>query len=374
MILLIIPIVEEVPAAANSWIIKHEGLSSSEWREMLKMIAMVASVRYLPGRSTGTTHCRHCSEYETLPHVLGSCLQGEVLRIKRQIIRSMIADALRSKDLDFREEVNRIADGGSNRRIDIIAINRNKQTAEIIDNIIRFQISATQSSEVNEEKKKIYEPTIQYLSANFNIEKITVTGLFFGARGTISKAFIKWREKYKLTRDLQDAIVTTIIKFSNSVYMTPQDVAYRIFAIDVRLSYTQKFKDVCLDILIDNDDDDDDDGDDDDYDDDDDGGGGGGGGGCVKMKQYINIVVDIKLRRLQWLGHVARMENNLTPKALLDALPVGRRKVGRPKLRRLDDVQADLTKVGIRRWRTRALDRSDWSDVLREAKAKLQGP
>ncbi|KAJ4427288.1 hypothetical protein ANN_24906 [Periplaneta americana] len=32
---------EEVPAA-NSWIIKHEGISSSETREMLKMIAMVA--------------------------------------------------------------------------------------------------------------------------------------------------------------------------------------------------------------------------------------------------------------------------------------------------------------------------------------------
>lgn len=90
-----------------------------------------------------------------------------------------------------------------------------------------------------------------------------------------------------------------------------------------------------------------------------------------ELYKDINIVVDIKLRRLEWLGHVARMENNRTPKALLDALPVGRRKVGRPKLRWLDDVQADLTRVGVRRWRTRALDRSDWSDVLREAKAKL---
>ncbi|KAJ4440396.1 hypothetical protein ANN_08537 [Periplaneta americana] len=34
-------------------------------------------------------------------------------------------------------------------------------------------------------------------------------------------------------------------------------------------------------------------------------------------------------------------------KALLDALPVEEGKVGRPKLRWLDDVQADLTKVGI---------------------------
>ncbi|KAJ4446496.1 hypothetical protein ANN_13192 [Periplaneta americana] len=75
-------------------------------------------------------------------------------------------------------------------------------------------IRSTQTSEVNEEKKKIYEPTIQYLSAKYNIEKITDIGLFFGARGTIPKAFVKWREKYKLKRDLQDAIVNTIIKFS----------------------------------------------------------------------------------------------------------------------------------------------------------------
>ncbi|KAJ4440121.1 hypothetical protein ANN_08258 [Periplaneta americana] len=184
---------EEVPAA-NSWIIKHEGLSSSEWREILKMIAMVA------------------------PHVLGSCPQGEVLRIKRHIIRSMIADALRSKNLDDHEEVHCIADGGSNRRIDIIAIKRNKKTAEIIYPTIIFEISATQPSEVNEEKKKIYEHTIQYLSAKYNIKKITVTGLFFGARGTIPKAFVKWREKYKLTRDLQDAIVTSIIKFSVAIF------------------------------------------------------------------------------------------------------------------------------------------------------------
>ncbi|KAJ4437851.1 hypothetical protein ANN_13790 [Periplaneta americana] len=77
---------------------------------------------------------------------------------------------------------------------------------------------ATQPFEVNEEKKKIYEPTIQYLSVKYNIEKITVIGLFFGARGIIPKAFVKWREKYKLTRDLQDAIVTTIIKFSVAIF------------------------------------------------------------------------------------------------------------------------------------------------------------
>ncbi|KAJ4447981.1 hypothetical protein ANN_09991 [Periplaneta americana] len=41
-----------------------------------------------------------------------------------------------------------------------------KQTAEIIDPTIRFEISATQPSEVNEEKKKIYEPTISTYRRN----------------------------------------------------------------------------------------------------------------------------------------------------------------------------------------------------------------
>ena len=75
------------------------------------------------------------------------------------------------------------------------------------------------------------------------------------------------------------------------------------------------------------------------------------------MYQDSNIVIDIKLRRLEW-------QENCTPKALLDALPMGRRKVGRPKQRWLDD----LTKAGIKTWR---LDRRDWSAVLREAKARL---
>ena len=62
----------EVPSA-NKWVIKKAGLSCSEWRDMLKMTAMVPPIRTIPGRSTSTNHCRHCSEYETLSHVLGRC-------------------------------------------------------------------------------------------------------------------------------------------------------------------------------------------------------------------------------------------------------------------------------------------------------------
>jgi hypothetical protein len=49
-------------------------------------------------------------------------------------------------------------------------------------------------------------------------------------------------------------------------------------------------------------------------------------------------------------------------------------KKGRPTLRWMDDVKLDLKNKGVKRRRTRALDRTEWASVMREAKVKLQGP
>ena len=52
----------------------------------------------------------------------------------------------------------------------------------------------------------------------------------------------------------------------------------------------------------------------------------------------------------------------------------GRRGRGRPRLRWINDVEGDLRKLGVTRWRTKALDREEWASIIREAKAKLKGP
>jgi hypothetical protein len=68
------------------------------------------------------------------------------------------------------------------------------------------------------------------------------------------------------------------------------------------------------------------------------------------------------------------MEDTCLPKVVFNAKPEGRRGVGRPRLRWLDDVEADIKALGVKRWGIKAQDRKEWSAILREAEAKLKGP
>jgi hypothetical protein len=88
-----------------------------------------------------------------------------------------------------------------------------------------------------------------------------------------------------------------------------------------------------------------------------------------------DIVTEIKIRRLEWLEHVIRIKDSCIPKMILSTKLEGRHRVGRPKLRWLDDVEADIKTLGIniKRCRLKAQDKREWIVILREAKAKLKG-
>ena len=90
--------------------------------------------------------------------------------------------------------------------------------------------------------------------------------------------------------------------------------------------------------------------------------------------KYQDIVTVIKIRRLEWLGHVIRMNEIRSGKKIFEGKLEGRRGRGRPRLRRIDDVEDDLRKLGVKRWRAKELDREEWASIIREAKAKLKGP
>ena len=90
-----------------------------------------------------------------------------------------------------------------------------------------------------------------------------------------------------------------------------------------------------------------------------------------KAPDIVNV---IKIRRLEWLGHVVRMDETRSVKKIFEGKLEGRRGRGRPKRRWINDVEDDLRKLGVKRWRTKALEREEWASIIKEAKAKLKGP
>jgi hypothetical protein len=81
-------------------------------------------------------------------------------------------------------------------------------------------------------------------------------------------------------------------------------------------------------------------------------------------------VEDIKIRRLEWAGHIIRMEEKRIPKKVLNGNFHTTRPIGRPRTRWADVVQRDaLQLLGIRGGRIRAVNRDERKRLMREAQA-----
>ena len=87
------------------------------------------------------------------------------------------------------------------------------------------------------------------------------------------------------------------------------------------------------------------------------------------LYQDTTIVAEIKKGRLRWAGHLERMSNDRGVKRVHHQNPRGKRLKGRPRLRWMDDIEKDLQQLGIQYWKRKALIRTEWKEVVRQAQA-----
>jgi hypothetical protein len=79
-----------------------------------------------------------------------------------------------------------------------------------------------------------------------------------------------------------------------------------------------------------------------------------------------NIVRVIKWRRMSWAGHVARMGEAREVYRVLVGKPEGKRPLGRPRRRWVDNIRMDLQEVGCGHvdWIVLAQDRDRWQTLV----------
>jgi hypothetical protein len=79
-----------------------------------------------------------------------------------------------------------------------------------------------------------------------------------------------------------------------------------------------------------------------------------------------SIIRIMKARRIRWAGHVARMGEKGNAYRLLVEKPEGRRPLGRPRQRWVDNIRMDLVEVGWSDldWIGLAQDRDRWRALV----------
>ena len=182
-------------------------------------IAKLAGVPYvdLTGRPLLSDKCIRCddNETETIFHVLGKCHFGELMRNRRHDeVKTKLAGLLEAKGFTCDLEVSCQDQNGTGRRIDIFAYKQGSRKAYMIDPTVCYETNDDLDTEVQAEKDRRYRGCIQDLKwkyRRYDLQEIEVIGLWWGARGTVSKGVLSFFNRFQLDKkELPDMAVKTL--------------------------------------------------------------------------------------------------------------------------------------------------------------------
>ena len=84
----------------------------------------------------------------------------------------------------------------------------------------------------------------------------------------------------------------------------------------------------------------------------------------ARMDIKTSITIKIDKKRMQWYGHVQRMDVDRIPRLVLNWKPEGKNRRGRPRKRWKDKLMKDMTENGIEE--EDAQDRERWKQILKD--------
>jgi hypothetical protein len=82
----------------------------------------------------------------------------------------------------------------------------------------------------------------------------------------------------------------------------------------------------------------------------------------------LDILSCVRLSRLEWIGHVNRMDSKRKVSQVLNNNSLGSRLKGRPKKRWWSCVQTDVNKCKTTNWKGMSKNSGDWKKSMKEAK------
>ncbi|PSN56911.1 hypothetical protein C0J52_00690 [Blattella germanica] len=95
------------------------------------------------------------------------------------------------------------------------------------------------------------------------------------------------------------------------------------------------------------------------------------------MREYmyrdIKVTLFINIQRLQWAGHLARMDENRIPMRIFLQRLYDKRRRGTPKMGWEKAVGEDAERLlKVKSWKTKAKDRNFWRRCINEAKTRVE--